>query len=361
MANWLETIANVLPYLERAPIATEWALHVNRARNGDLESIAYLANGGWADVLDVHKPGLGDHARIAVKETGDAWDKVYREARGLPPRIAPVREPPWAQFKRWIIKQKSGPFVIVGRTGSGKTELAKKIAVTIALKQNYPIEFCNFYPDDMPPSRLDDGSELDLRIIDLPVLLKRTERVQKIMRHGIRPEDAAEPKPITKKASALVLPVDYSEPEPSPDVIAELNALPFRRRVIVIDEAGLEDFATNTRAKNAVIRALAESRHLEWLVILIAQQFIMMSRPVIAQSVIFVKNPTGREPDSDRQSPYVRQIWRNALEEFRDVRDYREWSEYPDLRAWSYVEAPSAPGLIDGYLGLFPAGMIVSK
>jgi energy-coupling factor transporter ATP-binding protein EcfA2 len=352
----------LLQIVERAPDALKFLTEADRAFNagrqvggvkvGAASTAAYVMQGGWRSGLGAVNPRLRDATDAALPEAGRAYRVFRNHLNGV--TADPTYEPRWAQLKRWKMKQPSGANIIVGQTGSGKTTLARSLGAALADKWGYPLECLNVYENDIP-YKTADGNPLDVRIIDTDVLNGRMERVRKAMKKQIT-QDPGAPQSKTK---ALMTQSAFAEEsvdqeELSDETKSALADLPFRGRVLLIDEMGLEDMSTNVKARNAVTRALTQSRHLDWIVLYIGQQFSQFPKPLLGQSTIFIKRPTGREADMDRQIRFVRMIWNEAHSAFQDVRDFQEWDEFPDYRSWAYVIAPVATGLSEGYSGMMP-------
>lgn len=298
-----EAILGDLPRLVRLGLALE------RAARGDRRAIIYLRQEGWAEALDLWRPGASDLARrIAdevrrfLRQDADAVvDASYRV----------IDDPPWLAFRERLRRQRWGGHIILGPPGSGKTSLAVKLAWTWHRAHGYTVDAVNLYAEDRPPFA---------RTITADTLIHRMSQLRAYL------SDAAEPDP------------DEEEVRERP----ERSSPPPRRRVILIDEASLAiGRSGQDPTRLAAYTALTQGRHVEWLVVYVAQWARLIPLDLFGQATVWVKAPVGREADADRDLPVIRALWEKA-EALRDVPAspfYRP--PYNDLRAWAYVDAPA--------------------
>jgi hypothetical protein len=277
---------------------------------------------------ELYRSGGGSAARAAAAAAKDVWngskpgviDGEYRVLDSLP----------WEHFLKRLIAQPNAAHIISGPVGSGKTELAKRLAARLAQEHGYTVNWCGFYPNDVP----DFG-----KVISITTLIKRMNRLKAYL-DATQDEDEE----------------DLLGPEPKDKAPKEPPIKPPENRVVVIDEAGMA-MTTNAQdpARRAVLRALAESRHVKWHVLVIGQLFAQFPAGLLAQSVIWMKRPDGREAELDRMDvPLIRHLWTAAHEAHRSLHGSEFYAEpWKSPKAWSYVDCQSLNGH-PGYQGLVP-------
>ncbi|MDA8216155.1 MAG: hypothetical protein M0Z94_00905 [Dehalococcoidales bacterium] len=335
--------ANLLRLAQSAPTAAKIYSAWQRARRGDRQAIDYLRSEGWAEAVDLLvAPGAGAMAKEALGHATDA----YRTLKGIRPtpggdvvdaeyRVLEETEaeagprPPWSPFLKRLFSQRYGGHIVIGPYGSGKTSAALRLAQVCREGLGYTVETVAMYEEDRPEWAVPLNKE---------TLIHRAKKIARYLNsQGVRDPDE---------------PID-------PDLVEEDDGtpptLPAGGKVIVIDEAsaamGLHD---PTRA--AVMLALYHCRHVDWIVIFIAQMAALLPEPLLGQSVKWVKRPTGDEDATDRNNRVVRELWRAAGEAFGELRRSPWYQEpYRDWRAWAYCDA-RALDTGPGYRGLIPFG-----
>ncbi len=327
--------ANLLRLLQSAPTAAKLYSALQRAQQGDRQAIEYLRSEGWAEAIDLVAPGAGPIAREALERGLDA----VRVLRGVRPdgnvieaEYTVVEEtPPWAGFLRRLFAMRFGGHIVMGPCGSGKTTLALRLAQRYADQHGYVVEGVNMYDEDAPEW---------VTPISSSTLVKRMKRVRQYLETLGVPDDDEE-----DGDGAAQPPADEEPP-----------SLPPRGRVIIVDEASI-GMTVGDPARKAAIQALTQCRHLDWVVILLAQWAGQLPLPLLGQTVKWVKKPAGDEEVTDRDNPVVRLLWRLATEAFRDLRRSQWYREpYTDVRSWAFCDSKSLDGKA-GYQGLIPFGM----
>ncbi len=235
-----------------------------------------------------------------------ALENIQAVLEGRTAVDAEVR-PPWAAFLEKLRHSRWGGHVIIGAMGTGKTALAVKLAWTWHEVLGYPVEALNLWKEDLPDfARPLDGEEFARRLKQLKAYLQDTE-------------GKAPPPP--------------------------------KRRVILIDEMSMAvDPHAADRMRRAAIAALVQSRHLEWIVIYVAQLARQIPLDLLSLCTFWVKKPLGVEGMTDRENPLVRDLWERAGEAFRGYTTspwYRPPYDHP--QAWAYVHSEPL-----GYAGLVP-------
>jgi hypothetical protein len=190
----------------------------------------------------------------------------------------------------------------------------------------YRVEACNMYADDCPPFAV---------TISTDTLVARMKKLGDYLK-SLADEDTEDGE---KKA----------EPKPP-------KSMPPRNRIVIIDEAALAmSTAASDPARRAALQALAESRHLSWHVIYIGQLAGQLPTGLLGQAVVWIKEPGGREFQTDRQNnPAVRDLWTRATAAFDGLREYPFYKEpWLNRKCWAYCDCPSLNG-VAGYTGLLP-------
>ena len=334
MINSLGSLATLLKVAQAAPSAAKLAGLVRRAMEGDEAAIAYLRSEGWAEALDLARPGAGEIGRQAlgaVRDTiemavsawqGDVIEGEYRELDGEP-RV------PWGGFIRRLLSEPSSSSIVLGPTGSGKTQLALRLAYRWYKQLGYRVEVVEMYGDDKPEWA---------STITVATLRRRMAQLQRYL------ESQADD--------------DGDEDEDEEDDVGRIPpGMPPQNRVVIIDEAGMAIGShPGDPGRKAALRALAQSRHLRYHVLYLGQWAGQIPLQLFGQSAVWVKKPGGRELFVDRQNHVVEDLWARAGNAFATVRGSPYWSAYPTEKAWAFCDAPVLNGK-KGYVGMVPFGM----
>lgn len=299
---------------------------VRRHHEGDLGASLDLAQHWHRDLIGlagaVH-PVAGRVAERLYRAVGDVREAIAGDV--IEGEFYEVRPPPYERFLGRLFRQRWGGHIVIGPVGSGKTALAHKLAYRYSQESGYRCEFVNCYGEDLP---------WFAHTIGMHTLMARMDRLGRYLEAQVEPDEGE----------------DAEE-----DDDRQMPSLPPTQRVIVIDEASLS-MSTHAASKErkAAFQALAQCRHLRWHVVLIAQWTGQLPLGLFSQTVVWIKRPHGREIQTDRDNPAIRDLWTRAVEAFDDLRQspwYRP--PYDDPRAWAYVDAPTLNGAA-GWTGLVP-------
>ncbi len=232
--------------------------------------------------------------------------------------------PPWRSFLNRLLHEKFGAHIILGQPGTGKTSLGVRLAERLSMALGYRIEGVNMYPEDLPETAVTIGMD---------TLTKRMKQLKQYLDSLATPDE------------------DEKESEGEEGTAG----LPPTHRVILIDEAILAmSSSPMDPGRRAALQALAQCRHLSWIVIYIGQWAGQLPVALLSNSVVWVKQPTGREAETDRDHPVVKKLWQDATEGFKSLRGW-EWYIQPwkDKRSWAYCDCKSLNGG-RGYQGMIP-------
>ena len=313
---------NLTRILAHIPDIIKIVENAGKAATGDPQAQEYMRKDAGYDAIDIalHR-GAGGAARGVVEGV-----KILLSGEGAEP--TDLGSLPWSGFVKRLYAQESGGHILLGQMGTGKTTLAVKLAWQWNNHLGYPVEWVGFYPEDVPNfGGKAHFSTLIHRMGCLASYLK--SQGVKDEDEDLDDEDGKQPKYPAK--------------------------LPPKRRIVVIDEMGMAVTRKGiTAEREAVLRYLAECRHVSSLVVFLAQYASQIPLNVIGQSTIWVKKPTGSEKETDRDNPLVRQCWEEAETAFGGLRR-SGWQVPPhqDVRSWAYVHCPSLSGK-PGYKGMLP-------
>lgn len=310
-------IGGLIRIAKNLPELVELGQAIQRAGQGDPDAREYLKAQGWRTALDVAvRPGAGEAGARAVQAIKEVFDSNVIDGE-----FREIGAPAWTGFLRWLKAQKWGCFVILGPKGGGKSYLALRLAQVWHELHDYPVIGVNLYPED---------------IQGLPW----------VQRTGI----ASFGKMMARLTKALEGDDFEEDPEIDRKNIEPISIEPMRRRIVIIDEASLVLHPGGPNSGRATARrAMAQARHLNWLVLYLGQLTRQLPMDLLLTEATFVKKPLGDEHRLDRDEPIVHDLWEDAGNAFKGVRQMPEWSQFPDTRAWAYVECKSPR-----YKGLMP-------
>lgn len=331
--------------LQMAPAAVKLAVAVDRARQGDKKAVEWLKTVGWregvnlflengdqaVDQISAHGKAALDTAKRAIRGDLNVVDADFRILSDEPDRA------PWQHFTRWLANRTWGSFVLLGPKGSGKTTLALRLAMVWHQRTGWPIEAINLYDDNALPF---------IYPVAPTVFLERVRKLNEILNP---PKDEGE---------------DAGKPRLTMDEWAEQikpKVAPYKKRIVICDEASLWiGRSGQDKGRAALIGLMAQLRHIDYLLIVIAQTTRMLPLESLNCEAIFVKQPLGRESQADRaDTPFIRDIWTAAGQGFEDIRQTDWWRDDPahglsnDPRAWAYADAPDVGGG-HPYRGMMP-------
>lgn len=309
------------------------------------DAVGYLRGEGLphvATALDGLMPGLGQLVGTtsqSVDALGNALTTIEGEYRVLDDDDPePATHLPWMRFCRHWWKLPSGGELFLGPYGSGKTMLMNHLAARIADRHNYSIEYMSVYSDD----RKLPGDE-----VSAEKLATRVARIVLSLNPGAADDEQPDPDDddaaVKREANTqwrkfLTRVRDRYGVED----IHELRRI-FGRKIILIDEAGTDILGgmPNDPYRQAVIKSLDQCRHVEWRVLMATQRARSIPKDPISISTVWVKQPTGRELSLDTgNNRKLREIWEGATEAFAGVRRNPHYADYPDPRAWAWVDSP---------------------
>ena len=302
-----------------------------RAAEGDPEAIEHLRRNGLYDIAELYRDGGGAAARAAVAAAREVWRPT--DPNVIEGEFREVQSAPWEGFVKRLVRQPCGAHILIGPVGQGKTTLAKKLAQRVHEELGFGVECVNMYGEDVPEFA---------SIIRSDTLVRRMQQLKWHL--DSLADNSDEFRELEDQ------PLDPTVKRPTGPV-----AMPAKRKVIIIDEASLSlSTSPHDPARRAAIQALASCRHLDWVVILIGQWLSLIPLQVLAQSAVWFKKPDGKEPQTDRDNPLVREMWQEAIEAFADL-PRSPWYQppYKTPKAWAYCYCQSLNGQA-GYTGLVP-------
>jgi hypothetical protein len=327
--------SDIFTLLRVAPGLIKTAAQVQKAVNGDPAALEYVKQQGWKDAIELVRPGTAANIDEAIHHGKQAFSALSMAVDGniIEGEFTELDDtPPWLGFSERLQRARCGGHIILGPIGAGKTTIAKRLAEKYYLNHGYKVEAVNMYPEDVPEFA---------SIIGIDTLVKRMRQLGKYLK------------------SQTVLDPDeleaFGNDDDEDDGIP--CSLPPQRRVIIIDEAILAMSSNpNDPARRAALQALAQCRHLDWVVIYIGQWAGQLPLALLGMCTVWVKQPGGREDETDRDHPIVKGLWRRTTEAFATIKHSSQYRYYPDPRAWAYCDCQSLNGQ-PGYSGLIPFNM----
>ena len=298
--------------LRSAPEIARLLQSLDGARRGDPEAVKYLRGDAVGDVAEIWRDG----GRVASKHAWAAVREVVRPSDGSAPSYIDGQyrvldgAAPFEGFTHWLKAQRWGSFVLLGPKNSGKTTLAMRLGQLWQQETGWPVEAVMAYPDDRYPF---------VTSLSTNRFIGRMKAIIALLNP-----------PESKKG-------EEAEPLDADEIEARLEG--YKRRIVIIDEASLVVGTSGFDAGRGMVRQImAQARHLEWLICYCGQLAKMLPNDLLNCEAIFVKEPTGREMDVDRDDRLTRDLWTRATEAFKDVRKSPWWTDFPDKRSWSYVD-----------------------
>jgi hypothetical protein len=294
------------------------------------EAVKYLREHGWREALDVARPGLGSSVAQSIARTKAAATETRQIVRGPEGTHAVIegefRElAPWDEFQHALARLEWGSIAIFGPPGAGKTKTLERLAEVFHRNTGYPIESVQLYWDEL-------SEAVPVRPLSVGAFVNRTQSLKSALRV---PDD--------EKALAEGW-------QPDPKRLRELERI--KGRIILWDEAAVGELNESSAEAKALMVALQQVRHLNWIVIYASQKMGFLGRVLTGAGILLFKEPAARAAGTDRDDPMVRDLWRAAARAFAQVETEGTWwrGAYRDPRAWCYVEA-SVPMK---YAGMLP-------
>lgn len=323
LASATPSIMRLLPLIKEAQAGNQAPL------------LAYLKDGGWAEIADLIRPGAGSAGKVFVDSVLLALKELGISLYGINANFRVINGAPWDEAAAWLKRQTWGAFVILGPKGQGKTQLALRLGEIWAQRRGYPIEAINMYPEDTQRIPY-------VRHVGMATFSRRIKALTKYLANQLG-EDATLAETADDKTDNTVT-VE----------ITDIERL--KRKVVILDEASLSIGMTGTDTGRMIARAaMAQARHLDWLVVYVGQLARMLPMDLLGTDCVFVKRPNGREFETDRDEPIVQRLWQQAGDSFRQAPNLAEWSQYNDYRSWAYMDCPTFGTKEDhGYRGLIP-------
>lgn len=325
---------NLLAGLQAANAGSTLLNAVRQAAAGDPAALEFLKRDGLYQALEVFgamhgRPGEGGFAREVVEE-GKRLLGSMRIIEGEYRELEP--EAPWNGFVRRIVNAKFGGNLILGQPGSGKTFMTFRLAQLNARLTDHRVETTNAYPGDLPTGVYVIGlEELHRRITVLNEAKRRADEFLS----GRMIDD-------TTKAQAEAM-------------VAHAVAAFTGRNIILDEAASVIGKMPQDQIRQDVDAVIKQGRHLRWNLYFISQQARDIPEHFFGIANTWVKNPTGMESTTDRES--LKWIWRRGKAAFDEVRSQHWASQWPDPRMWAYVESPAGVGGSSvGYRGMVPVG-----
>ena len=322
-----------------APAILDLYESAQAARAGDDAARKALLDRAPSQIAEIVSPGLGPVVDNVRSEATHTFDRIKQHLGGnvIEAEYRDVSLPtPWKAFAEWFYALDWGTSVILGPKGQGKTYMAMHLAARFQAATGYRILAVNVYPDDIPER---------IRGITTPMSLATFVDITNYIR----------------KTLGLDFTVDNSDQAKDLDDIeafmqseGALDGL--KGAIVVLDEAGLAiPRQGGGSIREAALTVMQQARHLEWIVIYIGQNSRQIPQELFSNEVLFLKRPLGNEPHMDRENPWIREAWREAITAFGQLPETPWFDALPDPRGWAYAVCPSLNTMDDiGYRGLVP-------
>ncbi len=283
----------------------------------------------FATVLDVVDPGAGHTAERLFQNARSSSEEVAR--RIVEGEFRELDDGPhrFSSYARWLADQPSGGWVFLGPRKSGKTSKVRRLAQVLQTK-GFRIRAVNVYGHDNPGW---------IEPVTMDEFFRIADQMAEYM--------ALQPTTWDREAGAI-------DPEKQRRLERMLD--PIRDQVLIVEEASLSLMGSKAQgAREVVAQVVNQARHVNLHVIVIAQMTGAFPPSLVNCDGVFVGRPLGSEPETDRpDNRAIRELWRDAVKAFNNIRREELWPTYPDVRFWAHVHSPSFGKQAGPWKGLMP-------